>query len=112
MPDESHPSGSDRSPGSIWSDLKSPRLIWIKGLLFCVLGVLAAAVLLVRRLDWVDAALLLITVWSFCRAYYFAFYVIEHYVDPGYRFDGLGSFLRYALKAARQDSSVNAEQKK
>jgi len=31
-------------------------------------------------------------------AYYFAFYVIEHYVDPGYRFAGLWSFVRYVLR--------------
>jgi hypothetical protein len=44
----------------------------------------------------VKTALLLgITVWAFCRAYYFAFYVIERYVDPGYRFAGLLSLLRY-----------------
>jgi hypothetical protein len=41
------------------------------------------------------AALLAIAVWSFCRFYYFAFYVIEHYVDPSFRFSGLGDFLRY-----------------
>jgi len=29
--------------------------------------------------------------------YYFAFYVIEKYVDPTYRFAGLWSFLRYAM---------------
>jgi hypothetical protein len=35
----------------------------------------------------------------FCRFYYFAFYVIEHYVDPGYRFSGLGSsFLDWLSK--------------
>ncbi len=37
----------------------------------------------------------LICIWSFCRCYYFAFYVIEHYVDSGYRFSGLGSFVKY-----------------
>ena len=32
---------------------------------------------------------------GFCRSCYFAFYVIEHYVDPGFRFSGLGAFVRY-----------------
>jgi len=27
--------------------------------------------------------------------YYFAFYVIQHYVDPAYRFSGLWSFVCY-----------------
>jgi hypothetical protein len=39
--------------------------------------------------------LLAIAVWCFARFYYFAFYVIEHYVDPGFRFSGLWSFARY-----------------
>ena len=42
--------------------------------------------------------LLLLSIWAFCRAYYFAFYVIEHYLDAGYRFSGLLSFLRYVLR--------------
>jgi hypothetical protein len=76
-------------------DLRSPKVIWLKGGLFLVLGVSSAALL------WMDAptvrtALLLgITIWAFCRAYYFAFYVVERYVDPGYRFAGLLSLLRY-----------------
>jgi hypothetical protein len=39
--------------------------------------------------------LLVISIWCFCRFYYFAFYVIQHYVDPGYRFSGLWSFVAY-----------------
>ena len=40
---------------------------------------------------WHIPALALV-IWCFCRFYYFAFYVIERYVDPGYKFSGLGSF--------------------
>lgn len=36
--------------------------------------------------------------WGFCRAYYFAFYVIEKYVDPGYQFSGLASVIRSCLR--------------
>ncbi len=42
--------------------------------------------------------LLVITIWSFCRFYYFAFYVIERYTDPNYRFSGLLSFFRYLIR--------------
>ena len=35
---------------------------------------------------------MIIAVWCFCRFYYFAFYVIEHYVGASYRFSGLLSF--------------------
>ena len=45
------------------------------------------------------ASLLAVAVWSFCRAYYFAFYVLERYVDPGFKFSGLGSLLAYCWKS-------------
>ena len=41
--------------------------------------------------------LLAIAIWSFARAYYFAFYVIEHYIDGEYKFAGLWSFWMYLL---------------
>ena len=78
-------------------DLTSPALIKLKGVLFLVLGLLAGGLLVVQYPDWKTAALLTICVWAFCRCYYFAFYVIEHYVDPGYKFAGIGSALRYLL---------------
>ena len=76
-------------------DLTDPKWIKLKGGLFLLLGI-AAAVLLWLEAPTVKTGLLLgLTIWCFCRAYYFAFYVIEHYVDPAYRFSGLGSFLAY-----------------
>jgi lipopolysaccharide transport system permease protein len=47
------------------------------------------------------ALLLAICVWCFARFYYFAFYVIEHYIDSEYRFAGLGSFALYLLRRWR-----------
>jgi hypothetical protein len=83
------------------ADIKNPKVIWAKGLLFVGLGLLAS-VLLVMEAPTVRAALLLVlAIWAFCRAYYFAFYVIEHYVDPGYHFSGLVDFCRYALRKWR-----------
>ena len=76
-------------------DLTNPRWIKVKGALFLFLGLLATGLLLAEHPSLIDAVLLLICVWGFCRAYYFAFYIIEHYVDPGYKFSGLGSFVRY-----------------
>jgi hypothetical protein len=78
-------------------DLTSRRAIFAKGWLFLLLGVMAAGALLALHFTWEVAALLAIALWAFCRWYYFMFYVIEHYVDPGYRFAGIGSFVRYAL---------------
>ena len=85
----------DEKQRGLLRDLTDPRWIKIKGALFLFLGLLAAGLLLAEHPSLIDAALLLICVWGFCRAYYFAFYVIEHYVDPGYKFSGLGSFVRY-----------------
>jgi hypothetical protein len=86
------------------SDLKSPALIWAKGFLFLFLGLFAAVLLLIEAPRLRVAALLALSIWAFCRAYYFAFYVIEHYVDSTYKFSGLFSFLRYALSRRRQVS--------
>ncbi len=80
-------------------DLKNPKLIYAKGGLFVILGILAAGSLLLLHPGWREAALLAISVWAYARAYYFAFYVIEHYVDPGFRFAGLGAFLGYLCRS-------------
>ena len=82
-------------------DLTDPRWIKAKGILFFATG-LASSVLLVAEHPEIRVVLLVsITVWCFCRFYYFAFYVIEHYVDPSYRFSGLWSFVRYLLSRPR-----------
>jgi len=82
-------------------DLSDPRWIKLKGVLFLLLGLASAVLLWMEHPTGKVALLLAIVVWSFCRAYYFAFYVIEHYVDPGYHFSGLGSFLRYFFQKKR-----------
>ncbi len=82
-------------------DLTSTFWIKLKGGLFLFLGLLAGALLLVDAPTLKDAGLLVLAIWCFCRAYYFAFYVIEHYVDPGYKFSGLGSFVKYILQRKR-----------
>jgi len=84
------------------ADLTNPKVIKMKGVLFLVAGVLAATLLLVEAPTIRTAVLLTIAIWSFCRFYYFAFYVIEHYVDPGYRFAGLGAFLRYCWQQRKK----------
>ena len=82
-------------------DLTDPRWIKAKGILFLVLGVVSAALLWMQSPTWRSAALLGIVIWSFCRFYYFAFYVIEKYVDSNFRFSGLGDFARYLWRSRR-----------
>ena len=84
------------------ADIKSPRVLYIKGGLFVVAGALAAAGILVQVPSVKIALLLALSIWCFARAYYFAFYVIEHYVDPSYRFAGLWDFARYAVSRRRR----------
>lgn len=63
----------------------------------CVLGFMSGGLLLLDQPTVRSTILLAICVWAFCRAYYFAFYVVEHYVDPAFRFAGLVAFVRYLL---------------
>ena len=79
-------------------DIKSPKIIWLKGIVFLLVGIAASALLVMEAPTLRVAILLAVTIWAFCRAYYFAFYVIERYVDPSYRFSGLMSFVAYALR--------------
>lgn len=80
------------------TDLTNPRLILTKGFLFLFLGCMAASLFIAERPTLKFGLLLMITIWSFCRFYYFAFYVIEHYVDSRYKFAGLGSFILWTLR--------------
>jgi hypothetical protein len=76
-------------------DLTSSRLIKLKGFLFLFLAVASAVLLLLERPNLRTAALLTLVVWSSCRFYYFAFYVLEHYVDPTFRYSGLLSLAKH-----------------
>jgi hypothetical protein len=86
-------------------DLSSPTWIKAKGILFLVVGLLAAVLLFLEHPTWKVSVLLLVAIWCFCRFYYFAFYVIERYVDPGYKFSGLGSFIAYLWKTRKRPHS-------
>jgi hypothetical protein len=91
------------------SDIRSPFLLYAKGALLLGAGILASILLLAELPSWKTAALLAIAVWAFCRSYYFAFYVIEHYIDPGYRYAGLWSFVRYLATRRRRQASTISE---
>jgi len=83
-------------------DLTNPRWIVAKGMLFLFLGLLAGTLLSLANPQPRFALLLMVASWAFCRFYYFAFYVIERYVDPTYHFSGLWSFALYALRKRRR----------
>jgi hypothetical protein len=79
-------------------NLTSPVWIKLKGALFLLLGLSSGALIVLQRPTLRDGVLLIITIWAFCRFYYFAFYVMEHYVDSSFRFTGLLSFARYLVR--------------
>ena len=82
-------------------DIKNPKVLYLKGALFVVAGLMAGAAIILENPSLKTTALLALCVWCFARAYYFAFYVVEHYVDREYRFAGLWSFFKYALGRSR-----------
>jgi hypothetical protein len=83
-------------------DLRNPTWIKAKGFLFLFLGLLSAMLLFFEHPTARVALLLIVAVWCFCRFYYFAFYVLERYVDPNYRYSGLLSLMRYLVRKQRK----------
>lgn len=83
------------------TDLRNPAWMYGKAVMLVVIGVMSFCLLLLQQQVWVSAVLQAVMIWAFARAYYFAFYVIQHYIDPGFRFSGLLDFMRYVLDRRR-----------
>lgn len=82
-------------------DLRNPRWIKLKAVLFLFLGLLSSVLLFLGEPTLRFGLLFVLAVWCFCRFYYFAFYVIEHYIDSSFHFSGLLSFVHYLLSKER-----------
>ena len=78
-------------------DLTNPLWIYLKGFLFLLIGIVSGVMILMDNFSLKTGLLLCLVIWGFCRFYYFMFYVIERYVDPEFRFAGIGSFVKYLL---------------
>jgi len=87
---------------NLTGDLKSGGLMYLKAFLFLVAGIMATASILAESPTLRTAFLLTIVVWSFCRLYYFMFYVVEKYIDSEYRFASITSFLLYLIRNRRE----------
>lgn len=83
-------------------DLSSAKLMYFKAGLFLVGGIIASLIILIEHFSFKVAVLLGVCVWCFARAYYFVFYVIEHYIDSEYKFAGLWSFLVYVWQKRKR----------
>lgn len=79
-------------------DLTSHRSMKIKAALFAGIGVLSGWLLWMSIPTFKSLVLLILCVWAFCRLYYFAFYVIEKYIDPAFKFSGVLDAARYLMK--------------
>jgi hypothetical protein len=87
-------------------DLIDPHWMYLKGALFLAIGVSSVALILIEHPQLKLGSLLVLAIWSFARCYYFAFYVIEKYVDPTYKFSGLWSAAAYLLGSQKKNSSA------
>ena len=92
------------------ADLKNPKWMYAKAAMFVVIGVMTFGLLLLPQELWTRVMLQLLMIWAFARAYYFAFYVIEHYVDGSYKFAGLIDFLKYLWRARRKARHTSLDQ--
>ena len=90
-------------------DLTSVRLIHLKAALFCVLGVLASSGILLACPSVEVALLLVVAIWAFARLYFYAFFVIGHYVDPAFRYRGLLSVALYFARGRSVASKTVAK---
>lgn len=88
-------------------DITSPALLKLKAALFLVIVLLCSvllAVLVYPLLTWRVIVLYFTCLWACSRAYYFCFYVMEHYAEPGFRYAGLLDLARHlaGLKKSRK----------
>ena len=86
------------------TNITSTKILYLKGLLFLIGGIIASAILIIEHPSFKAAVLLAVSVWCFARSYYFAFYVIEHYIDQNYKFSGLFSFAAYIFRKRKEES--------
>ena len=82
----------------ISDDIKTPWLLHAKGALFVLLGTLAAVLLFAEAPTIKTAVLISITVWAFCRFYYYLFYVIDRHLGRDKRFSGVFDVLQFLLR--------------
>jgi len=79
-------------------DIKSPAILKLKGALFALLGCLSGFVLLFPNFSWTNLLLFVISIWAFCRCYYFCFYVMERYADPSFRYAGIWDLIKHLAR--------------
>lgn len=90
-------------------DLTSKRVIIIKGWLFFAIAVIAALLIVQRSPRVVTVILVGTLAWSSCRFYFFLFYVLERYVDPGMKYRGVWHLYSQMRRAGPHDAKTGSE---
>ena len=84
-------------------DLENARWMYLKAVLYASIGVTSSTLIILSNLTLQTCLLLVLALWSCCRLYYFAFYVIEKYIDPTYKFSGLFSAAKHLTDSCRSN---------
>ena len=84
------------------ADIKQVWLLYLKAFLLFLTGFISSLLLVFLNFNFKTIGLLLLAIWGFCRAYYFAFYVIQHYIDSNFKYSGLIDFAKYQIKKKKQ----------
>ena len=87
---------------ALGGDLHSVWLLYLKVALFLSLGLGSSLVLLYVNPSLTMLVFLSAAIWGFCRFYYFYFYVICKYINPGSRNSSLSSFVFKFLSSGRR----------
>jgi len=83
------------------TDLKSKKLIVLKGLLFLSIIVVASVTIFCLAPDWRTLVLLIVLIWASARFYYFLFYVLHAYVDSRYKYSGIVALVKSLVHTQR-----------
>ena len=89
------------------ADIKRVWLLYLKAFLLFSIGFISSLLLVLLNFNFKTLILLLLAIWGFCRAYYFVFYVVNHYVDSNYKFSGLIDFAKYLIKNGKSNLQKN-----
>ena len=77
--------------------------ILLKFILFLIISIFGiSSMLILNKFNILFVFLLIITIWSCSRIYYFLFYVIHKFFDPQYKFSGLFHFISYIINRNRK----------
>ncbi len=84
-------------------DSLNPKGMYLKAVLFVIMLVSCSSLLVLASPTWRTAFLLALVIWSSSRLYYFMFYVIEKYIDPSFRFSGVGAAVSYLMGRRKRE---------